>query len=560
MRSSVSKSGTTPPLRSTTVLLPPLTIPKSSAAGYTSIRLNTYHDTSDLRAALCKIQEVFMPTDQAALRVPKRSATTAGASASTSTAAEAAASVQLAKMCDDVSSWPTIVVEKSTVTQRSLKKKGLPAILRLAPQLVIYCFSFCNLQTLGVLCRVSVRMNVLVARQGSALWLAAAQRRRITISDPSCAREELRKALVHRAQERDAEEAYYEAEIARMEERLAARTQYIHSQNIDVDRTLQTNGDTSTPAAVKPEPFWLRQQRALQAKSGATVGSANTAPSALLQSTEMCTKLQTEIESLEEMKRACECRLNLQEELLLQQDAQLRQWQCLLLPSKMSALESSPSPASAGAATVSSGAQNQSGAAVAASPVLVSAAQVDEFERRIARLVLNGPASTSSASTTHATSGESSLPVVLRRGVESFASLELVLRAFGRGRPITESDSEDQETATMGSATATMAAAAASFDGAARAAAKRWSAFQKICPINGEYENVRLFLKAQAWRAASASPTHLHANTDGPRLAKNDGQVQQQPSPKPMPALLRLSGFIRRVDAMPDAQVLQKWM
>ncbi|CAG9581961.1 conserved hypothetical protein [Leishmania major strain Friedlin] len=474
------------------------------------------------------------------------------------------ANVRLATIGDSASSRPTIVVERSTAILPKLPRRGPPAILRLPPQLVIYCFCFCNLQTLGVLCRVSVRINVLVARQGAELWLAAAQRRQIPISDSACAREELRKALVHRARERHAEEAYYKAEIARMEERLSARAQHIYAQNIDVDRTLQTNGGTSTPAAANPEPFWLRQQRTLQAKAGATVGSVDTTHTALSQSADMCAKLKTEIEALEEVKRACECRLNLQEELLLQHDAQIRQWQSLLLPCKLSAPKSSLASASAGAAAASSNTKNESAAAVASSPVLISAVQVDEFERRMARLVLNGPVSTSSASITHTSSGESSLPVVLRRGVENFGSLELVLRAVKCGEPITDLDPAHQVTVTTGNnkgtATAATAAEAASFEGAARAAAKRWSAFQKICPINEEYENARLFLKAQASRAVPAPTAHLRTDTNERSPANSDEQLQQQPSPKPTPALLRLSGFVRRAEAMSDAQVLQKWM
>ncbi|CBZ30263.1 conserved hypothetical protein [Leishmania mexicana MHOM/GT/2001/U1103] len=567
MKSSVPKSGKLPPLRSTTILLPPRTSPHSTAAGYTSIRLDTYHDTSDLRAALRKIEAVFTPADQEAPTVPKRTAAAAGATTNVSKSdktTKATANVRLANIGDSASSRSTIVVEKSTAIPPRLPRRGPPAIFRLPPQLMIHCFCFCNLQTLGVLCRVSVRMNVLVARQGTVLWLAAAQRRRIPISDSACAREELLKALAYRARERHAEEVYYEAEIAKMEERLSARAQHIYAQNIDVDRTLQTNGETSTPAAASSEPFWLRQQRTLQARAGATVGSTDTAPEALPKSADMCAKLQTEIEALEEMKRACECRLNLQEELLLQHDAQLRQWQSLLFPCKLSAPSSSLAPASAGAATASSNTQNASAAAVASSPVLVSAAQVDEFERRMARLVLNGPVSTSSASITHAAPGESNLPVVLRRGVENFGSLELVLRAVKRGKPITDLDPANQDTVmtgnTKGTASAATAAAAASFEGAARAAVKRWNAFQKICPINEEYGNARLFLKAQASRAVPAPTAQPHTNTDGRSTADNDGQLQQQPSPKSIPALLRLSGFVRRAVAMSDAQVLQKWM
>ncbi|AIN97621.1 hypothetical protein LPMP_201270 [Leishmania panamensis] len=561
MRPSVFTSAKGPPLCSTTVLRPPLTTPQCTAAGYSTIRLDTYHDTSDLREALRKIEAAFMCVEQEAAGVVKPAAEVMSSTADPSTgngAIKGTADVQLERSDRRALSVSTILFKKNAATASMPPRRGLPVVLQLSPQLVIYCFSFCNLQTLSVLCRVSVRMNVLLTRQGDALWLAAAQRRRIPIEVPACAREELRKVLLRRARERNAEEAHYEAEIARMEQRLSARAQEIYAQNVDVDFALRTSGAVSTQVAANTESFGLRQQRIPQAMAGAGVDFAGTTPAAVSQSAEMYAKLQTEIEALEEMKRACECRLNLQEELLLRQDAQLLQWQSLLLPCKLPKSYSPLAPAEGGAATAPIQTEKESADAAASLPALVSAAQVDNFERRIARLVLNGPVATSSAAITDESPGESSLPVVLRRGVENFASLELVLRAVGNGVPVTGSSPANADAVLASNAKATATAAAS--DTAVRAAVRRWNAYKKICPTNEEYQKARLFLKAQVLRTVPGPMARVQCNTDGHCSAKADAQLQQQPSVREMPALIRLSGFVRRVEAMSDAQVLQEWM
>ncbi|KAG5468204.1 hypothetical protein LSCM1_02180 [Leishmania martiniquensis] len=558
MKSSVSASGKVSPLRSNTFLLPSLKGSQRTGAGYTSIRLDTYHDTSDLRAALRKIEAAFLPVEQEAV---------ASATANVSTAIEtikATVDVPLQNVGDGAPSRPAVVATKrSAAMAPTLPGSVQPAISKLSPQLVIYCFSFCNLRTLGVLCMVSVRMNVIVGSQGTALWLAAAHQRRIPIAVPARAREELRVALVQRARERHAEEAYYESEIARMEERLSVRAQDIYAQNVDVDLTLRTNGGSSMPAASRSVRLGLRQQLLARAKACAAVDSADTAPAAPSPSAETCAKLEREIEALEEMKRTCECRLNLQEELLRQQDAQLRQWQSLLVPCKVSESEPSLACEAAGAATVSSRSENGSAAATVPHPALVSAAEVDEFERRIARLVLNGCESTSLAERTGAPAGGARLPPVLRRGVENFASLELVLRALGCGEPHNGLHPTNQGSVLTGNvrdaATASTPTASAP-GGAVRAAAKRWDAFQKVCPPNEEYEKARLFLKAQALQAGPAPTPRAQSGAGGRSPVNVANQSRQRPSAKQMAGLLRLSSFVRRVEAMSDAQVLREWM
>ncbi|KAG5493899.1 hypothetical protein JKF63_01731 [Porcisia hertigi] len=550
------------PLRSTTIRHPERPTPQNAAADYSSIRLNTYHDTSDLRAALRKIEAAFAPVEQEGPTAPKPATAVSSATANLGTAG-----VRQTKPGDSTKSRPTIVVVKrSAAVPPTPLRKGLPAILQLAPQLLIHCCSFCDLRTLGVLCSVSVRMNVLVARQGDELWLAAAKRRRIPIAVAGSAREELRKVLVERARERHAEEAYYEAEIARMEERLLARTQDIYAQNIDVDRTLRMYGAASTPAPVNPEPFWLQQRRRPLPKADDREKSTDTTISASAQSTEMRAKLRTEIEALEEMKRICQCRLKLQEEVLLDHDAQLRKWQSVLLPCEGADFESPIHRTPNRSEKVSSHTEGDAATATTmaategAAQKLVSPAQMDEFERRIVRLVLNGSAPTSSAAIADASSGDSNLPVVLRRGAENFVDLELVLRIVGRSELAAASAPANQGAVltgnTKGTATTGATVAATGCDAALRAAAKRWCAFQKFCPTNEEYENARLLLKARARRDLPVSGAKAH----GEGASNADKPLRPPLTSRHMPALLRLSGFVRRVEAMSDSQVVREWM
>jgi hypothetical protein len=422
--------------------------------------------------------------------------------------------------------------------------------MQLPPQLMLHCFSFCDLKALGVLCSVSVRLNVIVEQQGHALWAAAAQRRRIPVATPAASRAELERALEQRAQAQHAEEAFYESEIARMEERLRARAEDVYTQNVDVNRTIATGGDsgsargetdvlgTSADASAAP-PYWLRHQGL---DGGPEEAGTREMKSSTL--TQLCTKLRAEIEALAEAKRLCECKVSLHEDSLRQQEAQLQQWQAFLTPSVAAARSSEAAGAVSTQATTTP---------------LITAAQLEQFERRIARLVLNGSITTSTPQGGDAMAAD--IPFVFRRGVEDFASLELVLRSLGVNADNAASFVQNlgnQESQLPGStadeeggcfAVTTRIAAEAPSLGA-RNAGKRWRAFQQVCPVNEEYGNVRCYLKLQELRAAALT-------SDGGLQPSGGGG---RPSTKQIPALLRLSGFVRRVEAMTDSQVLQAWM
>ncbi|KPI86461.1 hypothetical protein ABL78_4492 [Leptomonas seymouri] len=549
-KSSASPSdGAAPPLRSTTVRCSPATNFATGGgpnARANFIRLNTYHDSSDLKAAMRKLEAAFASPDNTAASSAPAAPASPSSFPSTEPIRSGGSGSRTATLAQE-STVPssnqakvTVVVQsRSAAASPSACPPSLPArkkaaapsrLMQLPSQLVLRCFAFCELKTLGVLCCVSVRLNVIVGQQGNALWAAAALRRRIPIANASASRVELRCALEQRAHARRAEEEFYESEISRMEKRLRARAEEVYAQNVDVERTIAGCGGQAgvNGASDAAPPYWLRQQRV--AERGPDVGGSEGSFAADRSSTsaQLCAKLRADIDALEETKRLCECRLGLQEDSLRQQEAQLWRWQALLSPGGVpgaSALD--PVGSSPGEAAASS---------------LITAAQLEQFERRIARLVLNGSIATSATAITGAGAGDdekaAGIPFVFRRGVEDFATLELVLRAVG-AHACTEH------------ATASVEGSLAAPSAAARDAEKRWRAFQQVCPVNEEYGNVRFYLRSQELRAAMPSSTSSRQLNDG-----SGGR----PSAKQTPALLRVSGFVRRVEAMTDSQVVQAWM
>lgn len=515
-----------PPLRSTTVSRSPATNRSTSVkAGFDSIKLDTYHDSSSLKAALRELEAAFA-APEASTSAAASSASQASTSAPNTNLFRRPANTtpQTDKSSAAKPNITVIVQPKAGASPPPLparRQKSVPSpFMQLPPQLILRCFSFCDLKALGVLCCVSIRLNVMVEQQGGTLWAAAALRHRIPIANAATARGELRRAMTARAAARDAEEAFYEAEIARMEERLRVRAEDVYAQNVDVNRTIATGGDsggvTSGPATAtsSTQPYWLRSQRTTDS------GSAKEKKGDSVTS-QLCTKLRSEIEALEASRRAWESKVSLQEGSLREQAAQLRQWQALLLPG----IAMTPS-ATAASLTAPEGS--------ALSAPLVSATELERFERRVARLVLNGAAATA-LTVADAGDEEDGIPAVLRRGVEDLATVELVLRVLG--------------VHVAGGAAGSFAEAPQSevrLSGAVRDAGRRWRAFQRVFPLNEDYESVRCFLVAQEVRGVL------------PTAAAGEGNGR--PSTKQTPALLRVSGFVRRVERMTDSQVVQSWM
>lgn len=506
----------------------------SSGVGLGSIRLNTYHDSSDLKAALRELEAAFATPGAATTSTHASSLETKGVAHTGDRNSRAMNTTpKTSTLPSPVSPNVTVIVEpraaasvSSPLPPPSRTSTSVPsAFIQLPPQLLLRCFAFCDLKTLGVLSSVSVRLNVIVEQQGSSLWAAAALRRRVPVANAAAARLELRRALEQRARARHAEEEFYETEIARMEERLRARAEDVYAQNVDVERTIASCGDSCGGGA---PPYWLRRQRTgepgLADRGSGTSGNAATIADNSI-SAQLVTRLRAEVETLEEVKRLCECKMSLQEASLSQQEAQLQRWQALL----------SPGEATTGATSSVNGPSEKD-----ASSPLITAAQLEQFERRVTRLVLSGARSTTSAAAADEDE-RADIPVVFRRGVEDFAGLELVLRALNAHAGVEGAPSSAEDA--PGSRALPSAAA--------RDAGKRWRAFQQVCPVNEEYENARFYLKSQELRAT------LPSAAGAPQSSGDSGA---RPSAKQTPALLRLSGFVRRVAAMTDSQVVQSWM
>lgn len=506
----------------------------SSGVGLGSIRLNTYHDSSDLKAALRELEAAFATPGAATTSTHASSLETKGVAHTGDRNSRAMNTTpKTSTLPSPVSPNVTVIVEpraaasvSSPLPPPSRTSTSVPsAFIQLPPQLLLRCFAFCDLKTLGVLSSVSVRLNVIVEQQGSSLWAAAALRRRVPVANAAAARLELRRALEQRARARHAEEEFYETEIARMEERLRARAEDVYVQNVDVERTIASCGDSCGGGA---PPYWLRRQRTgepgLADRGSGTSGNAATIADNSI-SAQLVTRLRAEVETLEEVKRLCECKMSLQEASLSQQEAQLQRWQALL----------SPGEATTGATSSVNGPSEKD-----ASSPLITAAQLEQFERRVTRLVLSGARSTTSAAAADEDE-RADIPVVFRRGVEDFAGLELVLRALNAHAGVEGAPSSAEDA--PGSRALPSAAA--------RDAGKRWRAFQQVCPVNEEYENARFYLKSQELRAT------LPSAAGAPQSSGDSGA---RPSAKQTPALLRLSGFVRRVAAMTDSQVVQSWM
>ena len=510
----------------------------SSGVGLDSIRLNTYHDSSDLKAALRELEAAFATPGAATTSTHASSLETKGVAHTGDRNSRAMNTTPKTSISPSpVSPNVTVIVEPRAAasvsspppppSRTSASAPSAPsAFIQLPPQLLLRCFAFCDLKTLGVLSSVSVRLNVIVEQQGSSLWAAAALRRRVPVANAAAARLELRRALEQRARARHAEEEFYETEIARMEERLRARAEDVYAQNVDVERIIASGGDSCGGGA---PPYWLRRQRTgepgLADRGSGTSGNAATIADKNSISAQLVTRLRAEVETLEEVKRLCECKMSLQEASLSQQEAQLQRWQALLSPGE--------------ATTRATSSVNGPSEKDASSP-LITAAQLEQFERRVTRLVLSGARTTTSAAAADEDE-RADIPVVFRRGVEDFAGLELVLHALNAHAGVEGAPSSAED-----------APGSRAFpSAAARDAGKRWRAFQQVCPVNEEYENARFYLKSQELRAT------LPSAAGAPQSSGDSGA---RPSAKQTPALLRLSGFVRRVAAMTDSQVVQSWM
>lgn len=472
---AMKPSHSVPPLRSTTLLRQPPS--GDSSAGPSSIRLQTYHDTSDLKKALQKLQDAYAG-DAETVKKPGGCADSA---------------VNPRRAPED----PIVNVTTKKTSEPVRKKRGC-ALLKLSSQELLMCFSFCNLASLGTLCRVSVRMRVLVDRQGDHLWAIQARKRNVSIPLHCNPKEVLRNELLRRQKERRSEEDFYEKEVNRLEACMSARAAENYAQDIDVDGTLASCHITSTiPNSQKP--------------TSQTKSSRNTV--------EIFQKLQAEVQALEAIKEDCLSKMKTNQQLIEQENlrwAEMEQHLAHLGCGNAAVSSELPPNTAADRDTVEA--------------PLLTASKLDAFERRISRLVLEGRYTAAAIMRQSSTADDGNscdvLPVVLRRGITDFTTLELALRT------VTGRQTGDRPGGTA----------------ALTAAQKRWYAFQSFCPVNEEYCNIHFFLHALACSSSNADTVES--------LAKKE----RRPSPKQLPALLRLSALIRRVDSMTDTDVLNIMM
>ncbi|KAG8342414.1 F box domain [Trypanosoma vivax] len=302
-------------------------------------------------------------------------------------------------------------------------------INRLPGHVVVHCFTFCDLPSLAALSRVSRRFAAFA--NAHHIWVAHALRLNKPINAPETARRDLR----HEIQERwDMEVLQHELECEELERRLHDRATAERAETVDVDRVLG-NHVRSSLSSVRSRGGTFRRGINMGGievanESGSTFhnngGTDNENRSTMggRHCTEELRALQAQVEQLESVKRELlnsvrDIKSTLAEQQTLVHDLQRR----LTAPVNHDS-----------------------------SPTELTMDIVNSFERRICRIVL-GPVS--------------DLPLVLRRGVDDFGSMELLLQHD------------------CGEASVTVR--------------KRWDAFKRFFPpVSNDYSTVRARLLAGA--------------------------------------------------------------
>ncbi|EKG05009.1 hypothetical protein TCSYLVIO_003930 [Trypanosoma cruzi] len=315
-RAHVAGSGAQVPLRTRTIIAPRL-------------QLRTYHDNTAMRDAL----------------------------------------EELKKACGHFPLDDAEEMEKMNPTNSSA---GLtPSQLNQMPgHLIVYCFTYCDLESLCELGRVSLRFAAL--SNANLLWETHARLRNVTTSAPESAREDLRRAVLEQHERWQAEVQRHEREYEALERRLRERAAAELAAPVDVNGAL---------ANTRPGRFFGGNSNG----RGAGNAADQEAFSAQLEQLESV-KLDL-IRGIREMKSE-----------LAQQQRQIEELQMWVAKTEETTCE-------AGNTT----------AACEAEGITFLALQA--FERRICRIVL---------------SAVNDLPTVLRRGVDDFATMEL-LCLFGAG-------------------------------------------------------------------------------------------------------------------------------
>eukprot|EP00796_Vickermania_ingenoplastis_P007228 gene7229-5080_t len=332
-----------PRLRSKVLLTKP-----SANPDHKYIRLDTYHDSSDVYRALAKIQEAC----DYGLNEEE----------------------ELDKMTSH---------NPSVLTGPWLQRKERPAtvvqINDMPADVLLRCFAFCDLRTLGTLCAVSNRFYVLANTH--SLWLPHAEARRVPLSDPRNARRELREFILRKRREKDREVQQCEDEYELLSRRMKERSEAIKLEPVNIEETLGSHN----PNAILHGTYTK--------SDGGKV----------LVSTTFVKKMQETLVQLEELRDEVMDRMDKNNSMLNRQQEELLRIERRLDGDKRSDNNASEEM---GPLTL---------------PDLLA------FERRMVRLVLSGSglAPATSSSRTDADTPQE-LPVAIRRGIIDFGTVELL--------------------------------------------------------------------------------------------------------------------------------------
>nr|CCD15278.1 unnamed protein product [Trypanosoma congolense IL3000] len=316
------------------------------------LRIDTYHDNKSMREALEQLKRMcgFLPLDD---------------------------EEEINLMCSSSSSG---------------RNGARHQFNQLPGHLVIYCFSFCDLPSLGQVSRVCRRLGTFA--NAHHLWEAHAQRLNKPTKGPLTAREDLRFEVWGRWNE---EIERHRQEYEELERRLQERAAAERATVVDVD-TLLADSRRRADGGGGGGSYRLRGGNTnvgISGDSRSAVGSRSDAE---------VEELYAQVQQLEATKQELLRAVHSLKETLAQQREEVQEVQ-----RKVEISMKGESDANVAAGT--DGSAHTSGATAA-----LTLNDIFNFERRICRLVL---------------STVPDLPIVLRRGIDDFSVLEMLVQHGG---------------------------------------------------------------------------------------------------------------------------------
>ncbi|KAH9577204.1 hypothetical protein LSM04_000300 [Trypanosoma melophagium] len=424
----VAGAGAHVPLRSRTMIGPRL-------------QLRTYHDDSELRAALERLKQ--------------------SCGASSLNEAEELAALQHIHDGSDPA-WSQLN--------------------RIPGHVIIYCFSFCDMSSLAVLASVNRRLSALA--NAHHLWQAHAQALGIPIRDAAHAKEDIRLAFQQQEEREEAEVQRHEREYEELERRLVERTAADRILPLDVDAALLTarNNVNNITSGNRNRHnnnnnnnnnrynIFSSNSNNSNSRGGGNNNTDNTSGNRIRRTAAEERVLREQLEQIESMKMNILRSINEIKYTLETQERQIQQLEQRLEIPQRSQTENSFI--------------NESNA--------LTLADIQSFERRICQILLRPV---------------SDLPVILRRGIEDFSTMEL-LCLYGGGD--------------LG-----------------QLVRQRWAAFKRFFPpLSRDYVAVRQALLLPS----SSNNNNNNNNTTSSRLQESFACV---------------GGMIRRVQMMSDSEIVK---